>query len=185
MRLVTSRDGVSWTQAPGRRPFLPVGLVGGPSSRQIYASPGVVRVGDTLRSYFYGTNANHSGQFDDESDRRIAGVFMGESRLDGFVSADTPYDGGWLVTPPIVFEGGRLELNLDTGAGGLAKVEVQSADSTPIPGFTKEDCRTLNGNSTRMPVRFDGGVDLSSLAGTPVRLRIETYGTKLYAFQFS
>ena len=185
VRLVTSRDGVSWTQAPGRRPFLPVGLAGTPRSRQVYASPGVVRVGDTLRHYFYGTNANHSGQFDPDSGERDDGVFIAESRLDGFVSADTPYDGGWLLTPPIVFEGGRLELNIDTGAGGLARVEIQDADGYPIDGFTKEDCRTLNGNSVRMPVRFDGGAELGALAGRPVRLRIETFGAKLYAFRFS
>ena len=36
-----------------------------------------------------------------------------------------------------------------------------------------------------MPVRFDGGADLGSLAGRAVRLRIETCAAKLYAFQFS
>ena len=101
------------------------------------------------------------------------------------MSVDTPYDGGWVLTPPIVFEGGRLELNVDTGAGGLARVEVLDADAYPIDGFTKEDCRTLNGNSVRMPVQFDGGAELGSLADRPVRLRIESYAAKLYAFQFS
>ena len=148
-------------------------MAGGPRSRQVYAAPGVVRVGDTLLTYCFGTNVNHSGQFDAESERRDGGVLIGESRLDGFVSADTPYDGGWLVTPPIVFEGDRLELNVDTGAGGLAHVEIQDADGAPIAGFTTDDCPTLNGNSVRMPVRFDGGAELGSLAGRAVRLRIE------------
>ena len=71
VRLVTSRDGISWQQAPGRRAFLPVGLAGGPRSRQVYAAPGVVRVGDTLLTYCFGTNVNHSGQFDAESERRV------------------------------------------------------------------------------------------------------------------
>ena len=30
VRLLMSRDGVSWSQAPGKRPFLSVGLAGGP-----------------------------------------------------------------------------------------------------------------------------------------------------------
>jgi hypothetical protein len=185
VRLLTSRDGVSWSQAPGRKPFLPVGLAGGPRSRQMYTSPGVVRVGDLLWNYCYGNNIDHSGQVDPGSDGRDEGIFINESRLDGFMSADTPYAGGWLFTPPIVFEGSRLELNIDTGAGGLATVEIQSADGGPIDGFTRQDCRTLNGNSARMPVRFDGGAELGSLAGEPVRLRIETYDSKLYAFQFA
>lgn len=35
-------------------------------------------------------------------------------RLDGFISADAPYEGGQLATPSIRFEGSGLELNLDT-----------------------------------------------------------------------
>ena len=100
------------------------------------------------------------------------------------MSADTPYDGGWLVTPPITFTGSSLELNIDTGAGGLAQVELQTADGGPIDGFTRGDCDTINGNAVRKTVTFNGSADLSALAGQPVRLRISTYNTKLYAFQF-
>ena len=183
VRLLTSRDGVVWDQAPGRRPFLRLGLAGGYRSRHVIAAPGVVRVGDYLWNYSVGTNHNHSGQIDPESDGHKSGVFINESRLDGFISADTPYEGGWLVTPSIVFEGGSLELNIDTSAGGLALVELQGEDGSPIEGFTKDDCDTVNGNSVRMAVTFNGSGDLSALAGRTVRMRVETYDTKLYAFQ--
>ena len=46
------------------------------------------------------------------------------------MSAEAAYEGGWLITPPLVFEGARLELNLDTGAGGVARV-VGPADAEP------------------------------------------------------
>ena len=105
IRLLTSRDGVSWEQAPGRRPFLRVGLKGGSKSRQLYTAPGFVRVGDSLWNYCSGSNRNHSGLFDPESDGIKYGIYVNESRLDGFISADAPYEGGWLVTPPITFEG--------------------------------------------------------------------------------
>ena len=35
-----------------------------------------------------------------------------------------------------------------------------------------------------MPVTFRGSADVGNLAGQPIRLRIETYDTKLYAFRF-
>ena len=184
IRLLTSRDGVSWEQAPGRRPFLRVGLKGGSRSRQLYTAPGFVRVGDSLWNYCSGSNRNHSGQFDPESDGIKYGIYVNESRLDGFISADTPYEGGWLVTPPITFEGGSLELNVDTSAGGTTSVEVQTADGSPIDGFSREDCDTINGNSTRMQVTYRGSADFSDLAGKALRLRIEAYDAKLYAFQF-
>ena len=171
-------------QAPGRRPFLRVGLKGGSRSRQLYTAPGFVRVGDSLWNYTSGSNRNHSGQHDPESDGIKYGIYVNESRLDGFISADTPYEGGWLVTPPIAFEGSRLELNVDTSAGGTASVEVQAADRSPIDGFSRNDCDTINGNSTRMPVTYRGNADVSGLAGRSIRLRIETYDAKLYAFQF-
>ena len=184
VRLLMSRDGVSWSQAPGKRPFLSVGLAGGPRSRSLYTAPGVVRVGDWLWNYCSGSNRNHSGQVDPGSDRYESGIYVNVSRLDGFMSADTPYDGGWLVTPPITFTGSSLELNIDTGAGGLAQVELQTADGGPIDGFTRGECDTLNGNAIRKTVTFNGSADLSALAGQPVRLRIATYDTKFYAFQF-
>ena len=143
-----------------------------------------MRVGDALWNYCSGSNRNHSHQFDEESDGIKYGIYVNESRLDGFISADTPYEGGWLITPPIVFDGSRLELNVDTSAGGTASVEMQTPEGSPVDGFSREDCDTINGNSTRMPVTYRGSADVSDLAGRPIRLRIETYDAKLYAFQF-
>ena len=184
VRLLTSRDGISWDQAPGRKPCLRLGLSGGSRSRQLFTAPGVVRVGDHLWNYCSGSNHNHSGQIDPESDGPRGGVCVNVSRLDSFISANTPYDGGWLITPPIVFDGSQLELNIDTGAGGLASVEIKRTDGTPVDGFTRDDCDTINGNAVRRVVTINGGRDLGPLAGQPVRLRIEMHDSKLYAFQF-
>ena len=45
-------------------------------------------------------------------------------RIDGFVSADTPYTGGEFTTRPLRFTGDRLVLNIDTGATGYAQVGI-------------------------------------------------------------
>ena len=88
------------------------------------------------------------------------------------------------MTPPMIFEGSRLELNIDTSAGGFARVEILDERGKPIPGFTYHDADELNGNNVNMPVSWNGNQDLSSLKGKPVRLNIRMRAAKLYAFQF-
>ena len=43
--------------------------------------------------------------------------------LHRFISATSAWEGGSLTTPPLLFSGSRLELNLDTSAMGVARVE--------------------------------------------------------------
>ena len=114
-----------------------------------------------------------------------SGLFRAVSRLDGFISVDTPYEGGTLTTPPLIFEGNQLALNIDTSAGGILRAEIQSADGKPIEGYTLADSDEHNGNSVSMPVRFRGKSDVSGLAGEPIRLHLQMYDCKLYAFQFT
>jgi len=105
-------------------------------------------------------------------------------RLDGFVSADAAYDGGQLTTLPMVFEGKHLFLNVDTGALGSVRVELQDGEGRIIPGFGQDDCASINGNYVERLVNWKGKDDLSALAGRVVRLRFIMRSTKLYAFQF-
>ena len=190
IRLLTSRDGISWDQAPGKKPFLRVGLSGGSRSRQLYTAPGFIRVKDELWNYCYGSNKNHSGQFDtgtsdNTSDRIKEGIFINKSRLDGFISVDLPYGGGWILTPPIKFTGTELELNIDTSAGGLASVEIQDINGNIIDGFSNDECEPINGNSTSMKVRFKNNKNLLNLSEKPIRIKVTAYDSKLYSFQFS
>ena len=105
-------------------------------------------------------------------------------RLDGFVSADAPYAGGWLVTPLIVFDGGHLILNIEVAAMGGARVEIQDEAGQPIPGYSLDDCDRILTNDVSCVVRWRRKSDVSSLAGRSVRLKIEMRSAKLYAFQF-
>jgi hypothetical protein len=185
VRLLTSRDGINWCYAGGRKPFLRLGAWGSLSSRMIYAAPGVVRVGDDLWHYYKGSNFDHSSQPDPKATAKGSGLFRAVSRLDGFISADTPYEGGALTTPPLIFKGDQLTLNLDTSAGGILRAEIQSANGKPIEGYTLTDSDDHNGNSVSIPVRFQGKSDVSGLAGVPIRLHLQMYDCKLYAFQFT
>ena len=106
-------------------------------------------------------------------------------RLDGFVSADAAWGGGELVTPPILFTGERLVLNVNASAMGACQVGLLNAAGDEIPGFAVATCDIVRGNAVEKVVTWKGNSDLASLSGQPVRLRFVMRATKLFAFQFA
>ena len=186
VQLAVSRDGRKFQRMGDRRPFMANGRDGAFDSRYVWAMPNPVRMGDELWIYYAGNNRDHDGQIDPASPggRQQSGIARAVLRLDGFVSADAGLDGGVLTTPPITFRGDRLELNVETSGGGSVEVELLDDDGLPIPGYSRDEARVINGNSVRMPVSWRKSGDVSRLAGTPVRLRFHMRDCRLYAFQF-
>ena len=157
----------------------------------IFPSGDIIPVGDELWFYFGGFSVPHGGS----SGPELAGIGRAVLRRDGFISADAAYTGGELTTRPLVFAGSKLQLNLDTGAGGTVRVEIQDQAGNPIPGFALEDADEINGNYLQVPARWraevvgklrraEGDPDVSALAGRPVRLRFVMRDARLYSFQF-
>ena len=106
-------------------------------------------------------------------------------RLDGFVSVAAPQAGGEVVTPPLVFEGGNLALNLETSGAGGVQVEIQDAAGHALPAYTLDDCPAIRGDTVQHVVRWTGvGGDVRPLARQPVRLRFVLRDADLYSFQF-
>ena len=106
-------------------------------------------------------------------------------RTDGFVSMNARYSGGEFTTRPFTFEGNQLELNYSTSAVGSVKVEIQDDKGNAIPGFTLNDCPEMFADLIDGKVTWEGGGDVSSLAGKPVRLRFALMDADLYAFKFN
>ena len=185
VRLAVSRDGKQFQRIGQRKPFMATGPAGRFDSRFVWAMPHPIRMGDELWIYYVGTNQDHDRLIDEAADGvHLTGIGRAVLRLDGFVSADADYRGGQITTPLVRFSGRRLELNLETSGGGTVRVELLDEHNEPIAGFGKADAIALNGNSVRMPVRWQTGGDLRSLAGRALRLRIYMQDCKLYAFQF-
>jgi hypothetical protein len=152
-------------------------------SGMIFANPWLIPVGDELWLYYAGMAHNHGTDPGDVG--RSSSLFRARIRRDGFVSADAGYGGGQFITPALMFEGNRLELNLDGSAGGWLQVEIQDADGQPFPGFMLADADPVVGNAIGKAVTWKGRSDLSELIGKPVRLRFVLRAMKLYAFQFA
>ena len=138
-------------------------------------------VGDELWFYFAGLDVHHKEQYQKVSHGARGRAVL---RLDGFISADAAYTGGEMTTVPLVFQGNRLQLNVDTSAGGVVRVEIQTEKGNPIKGFTASEADEINGNYIRKVVTWGGSDDVGALAGKPVKLRFVMRDTKLYSFQF-
>ncbi len=105
-------------------------------------------------------------------------------RTDGFASVSAGADIAEMTTKPLVFKGNRLSLNYATSAGGQLKVEIQSPDGKPLPGFEMADARTLVGDSIDESAAWKKNPSLAALAGQPVRLRFLLQEADLFALQF-
>jgi hypothetical protein len=174
-----SRDGINW-QRPFRESIIRLGMPGSGSEGYIDLTEGMIRRGDELWLYYTGFPERHLTPEVKWESINARAIF----RLDGFISADVNYDGGELTTPPVIFAGRTLQLNLDTSAAGFARVELEDDGGRPIPGHSLKEADQLNGNSARMKASWGAKVDVSSLAGNPVKLRFVMRNSKLYSFQF-
>lgn len=181
--LSVSRDALHFHR-PSREPFLAAGMAGAWDSKWLWPMPRPIAMGDELWIYYYGTNQDHSGRMA-PGESAQSGIGRAVLRLDGFVSANFAATGGAIITPPLRFTGKALELNLDTGAGGGARVEILDDRGFPLPGFSLREADELNINSVHARASWRGGqTDISALAGKTVRLRFKMRSAKLYAFQF-
>lgn len=87
-----------------------------------------------------------------------------------------------MIPAPIISTG--LFLNYSAGARGYVETEILDAAGNPIEGFTFQDSRPARGDYISAPAFWDGGSDLTSLAGQPIRLRFRLKDADLFSFRF-
>ncbi len=172
-----SRDGFHWSR-PDRRAFCPVSEDPKAWNYGNVQSAGgcCLIVGDKLYFYVGGTKAGGS------LDPSNAGLAI--LRRDGFTSMDADEQGGTLTTRPVIFSGKHLFVNADAPKGRLT-VEILDESGKIIAPFTRTDCRTMSGDSTKRKIEWDSAADLSGIIGKPVRLRFHLTNGSLYAFWIS
>jgi hypothetical protein len=184
-RLSVSRDGINFIRLGDRRSFMPLGFSGTFSSRVTWSLPNPIRMGNELWIYYCGDNRDHDGFVDPVAVEHKQAIDRAILRLDGFVSADSAYTGGEIVTPLITFVGNQLELNVNPGAGGSIRVELLDENDRPIEGYTLDDATALYENSVCLPVTWGTNDSVAALAGEPIKIRFLMRDCRLYAFQFT
>ena len=182
IQFAISRDGKTWNR-PDRQPFIRLGVAAGFASATAYMAAGAICRPDEIWLYHSASDHSH-GNYDAARDKFLGTITRARLRLDGFVSVDSEYTGGEFTTPPLLFSGGQLTLNVDTSAGGHVRVELRKESGSALAGFSAEECDPINGNFIQKVVSWRGGSPLSAWAGKPIRLRFAMRDTKLYSFKF-
>ena len=188
VQLAVSRDGIRWTR-PCREPYFPTGLADEWDRWYAVMGPGIARRGNYLYQYY-----NSSGRLHDwwscepsttnRPNRSAELELSGSGSTASYRPTPITRAAGWKRRSSC-FAARDLRLNIDTGAMGTAFVELQDADGRPIPGFALADCEEIGGNFIDQSVYWKGSADVSSLAGRPLRMRINLKRAKLYSFQFA
>ncbi len=188
----SSRDGIAWNR--WRQPYISTGLYDDLDLRLVSMGFGMVRRGPWLHQYFVGWPYTHGqpGVWERDAASRAAwfkkdlgGIYCATQRVDGFLSMDAPNGGGTLTTKPLVFQGGRLRLNVHTTGGGSARVALLDGQGKALPGFAAEDCEVIQDDAIDYEVRWKNGPDLKGLTGQPVRVQVTMRNARLYALQFA
>jgi hypothetical protein len=142
--------------------------------RAIEAGPGLVPTGSGEMSLYYMENYRSD----------TVHVRRGVLRIDGFVSVQAGAGGGEFVTRPITFAGNRLVMNYSTSAAGSIRVEIQTEDGKPVPGFALSDCPEIYGDTIEQTVAWKAESSLKALEGKTVRLRFVLNDADLYSLRF-
>ena len=143
-------------------------------SRSNTVAPGMIQTSPDELSLF----VSHGWADPSQHVRRYA------MRTDGFVSVHAKYAMGELLTKPLTFSGKRLIINFATSAAGSMRVEIQDVHGKPLPGFSLTDCPEFYGDEIEQRVEWKHGADVSTLAGTPVRLRFVMKDGDLFSIRF-
>lgn len=177
-----SRNGVDWQRYP-RPAYVGIGEHHGIDFKTAYISYGMIKRDNQIWQYVFCEPHYHSPWVKYEDKRAVIRLVQ---RLDGFVSIDSPYEKETtVVTKPLVFDGSKLTLNIDTDATGYAQVGFLDENGNPIDGFSVDDCVYINGDFISKEVEWmKKGKDVSELEGKIVQVVFRIRGSKLYAMQF-
>ena len=174
VQLAVSNNLVEWNRVGNRKPFIPIGNEGPWESSMVFATSSTpIRVKDEL--YFY-YNAHRSKHYAEHGER-YGVIGLAKLRLDGFVSMYSDGE-GFLLTKPFTFEGDRLYVNADAGAGEL-KVQVIDAGQKPYEGYLSKPVST---DSVDHLLEWTDGRNIGDLQGKAVRLKFLMKDTHLYSF---
>jgi len=138
-------------------------------ARETSPSNGVVPINDEEMSFYV---VNHYPM----PTQHLTRVVL---RTDGFASARAGYAPGTLLTKPLTFEGGRLEVNFATSAAGGLRVQILD-----LAGEVLAESEEQIGDEIARLLTWTERGEVAALAGRPVRLRFTLQDADLYSFRF-
>jgi hypothetical protein len=177
--LAWSPDTVTWHRVCPGQAFIPLGAGRYPTGAYdcgcIY-SAAPIRVGDTLRVYYGGSNGLHNGWR--EGSFNLATLPL--DRFAGYVPSQ-PDQPGRLTTRLVQAGAEALTVNVELQPGGSLRAAVLDDQGWPLPGHGLDDCQPITTGDLAAAVRWPGR-PWNALAGRPIRLTFALTGAKLFAF---
>ncbi|QDT73110.1 hypothetical protein [Lacipirellula limnantheis] len=172
---MSSRDGVNWD-----RPFLEAWVRPGRDEKNWTDRNNMPAWGIAEASP--GEWSMYISEHYQWPDNRIRRLVLPRHR---FASVNAGARGGEFTTRPVKFEGEHLTLNYATSAAGSVQVELQDENGRPLPRYLLAESIPMFGDELDEPVTWQGGNDVSALAGRNVRIRIVLKDADLYALRFA
>jgi len=176
-----SRDGQNWRRE--KELVLPRGGIGEWDRFNQCASTRPVCIGDELWVYYSGRLYRHGEyhrytELKDTGPHHI-GIGLATLRLDGWCSLQAGFDGGEVVTKPIILPAGDLFINAKSDWGEVV-VEVLETNGNII---NKVKSMPVIGDSVRLKVQWQEDNSLEHLVGKSVKLRFIIKNALLYSWK--
>src|SRR3954470_17402823 len=127
VQLAVSRDSVHFTRVGDRGTFIPLGLVGSWDRFNLsLADNDPISIGDNLRIYYGGRMYRHGPYAGPDKGPEKSGIGFATIKRDRFVALEASFDGGEILTKPVLLKGGRLRLN---GQSSFGQIVVELIDA--------------------------------------------------------
>lgn len=189
IHLASSQEDYFWSWLPGEA-VLTTGPAGSWDAGCLFAGGDLVKCSDgSLALPYVGYPVPHKYP----RSMRLGQIGLATWQANRLAAIQVPEVGSF-TTQQMIFQGGSLELNVETRRAGEIRVEIAESDGAPLPiplgedpavlGRAFEDCDPITGDLPAHTVTWKGSADLSALAGKPVTLRFSLRAANLFAFRF-
>jgi len=177
VQLAWSWDLINWTRPFPRVPFIPNGNPGTFDSTMIYTANAPVLMGYKLFFYYGGFDVPHN------SKRFNSAIGIAMIRLDGFGSMQANDNEGWLITHREKITIPEVIINAKTGQEGYIEAEILDLQNNIIPGFSRQDCIPLNGDSIDYKLCWKLNSFTDEQKDTVKKLRFYLREANLYSYK--
>ncbi len=174
VELVYSRDGLEWSRLPGRTKLISIDDGEEWDSGMVATGDRILEKGDEWWLYYTGYDGYH-----DETERQ-GSIGVLRFRKEGFVSVSAREHVSYLLTKPIIWPEGDLEVNARTDEGFL-EVRVTDQRRNTVTHFSYDQCQTFEGDDVRHKVEWESG-RMRELEGEVVRLEFKFRNCDLFSF---
>ena len=185
--LTWSRDGRTWERHPQKPDFIPTSppFANACDWGMTWGMGNIIDMGDHLRIYYGGFARLHQPGFKSAGD---SGICLATLRPDGFVSVDAGPDGGYMLTKPFRYPGGKLHVNARTASDGFLRIAVREGegvrDGEWPAGWRFQDSIPWTGDSTDATPAWKNGQSLDAFPTGILRLHFWMENAELYSFWF-